>query len=121
MHEARMAAQSRLRDFAAHYVRHQPAYRRLLLSSLAAYVIGSTYTSLNPKKKSKKAVGKETDAGKATTIAGGSAGVEETVVEGKGGRRKKKGPRVEVSRRIRLREEGEATHFVATFVHPARR
>ena len=94
-----MAAQSTLREFAAHYVRHQPAYRRLLLSSLAAYVIGSTYSSLNPREKpSKKATATESDATKAGATASGSAVSAEEPAEGKGGRRKKKGPRVEVSR-----------------------
>lgn len=89
-----MAAQSSLRsassNFGQHYLRNQQNYRRLLLSGLASYVLGSTYLTLNPKKKSLK---------KSNNVPGVkelSQPFQEEQSVGKGGRRKKKGPRVEV-------------------------
>lgn len=88
-----MAAQSTLRtrvstnaaQVASHYMRNQPSYRRVMLSSLVAYVLGTAYQALNPK--ARKGVKKEE---KKEVLQ------DEGESKGKGGRRKKKGPRVEV-------------------------
>lgn len=92
-----MAAQSKLREnaaqFSAHYLRNQPRYQRLLMSSFSLYVILATYKGLTPKKKAKKAGVKEGAAVTSVVDEKGSNGME----KGKGGRKKKRAPRVEVS------------------------
>lgn len=98
-----MAAQSKLREhaaqFSAHYLRNQPRYQRLLMSSFSLYVILATYKGLTPKKKAKKAGAKEGAAVTSVVDEKASAGGME---KGKGGRKKKRAPRVEVSSQFEL-------------------
>lgn len=97
-----MAAQSTLKglttDLTNNYLKHRPAYQRLLMTSFTLYVVGSTYRGLNPKRKPKKAAaaGGAPAAGKEVAPVvdeKASSGMDKG---GKGGRKRKRAPRVEV-------------------------
>lgn len=95
-----MAAQSTLKnyanDFSIHYIQNQPKYQRLMMTAFSFYVLISTYKGLSPKKKLKKVV---------PVVSGGSSEKQNStspvVIEensiGKGNRKRKRIPRVEVS------------------------
>lgn len=90
---AKIAMKAKFAGVATHYMANQPRYQNLMMASFSFYVLAATYTSLNPKKKKKAATS-------TTTVVGGVASTSNAVAEetstGKGSRKKKRGPRVEV-------------------------
>lgn len=100
-----MAINSTLKKHAttasAHYLRNQPKYQRALMTAFSFYVLISTYQGLSPRKKSKKVnivnnnnsgvVGGVGESNKDSVI------IDEKVTSGKGGKKRKRAPRVEVS------------------------
>ncbi|KAM0747920.1 hypothetical protein T439DRAFT_305088 [Meredithblackwellia eburnea MCA 4105] len=82
-----------LSQFLTHYLRHQPKYQKAMMAGFTFYVFSNTYSGL-------------TGGGKKKVAAGAGAGKkgettqvdvpEERATSGKGGKRRKRGPRVEV-------------------------
>lgn len=80
--------------FTQHYIRHQPKYQRGMMISFTAYVFISTYHGLSGGGKKKAKAGVPVPG---QVAAPAPVDEKPDVARGKGGRRRKRAPRVEVS------------------------